>query len=206
MRKPEHKYAPLWKKSMVDGFSLFQIEGFLSEIMDNGCMYGYENGDESEYYLEYKEHFDELALGASELYDALTESDLRDNWDDMTVALLGSTHKVLGYDVSREDYFSMINRYDEEFATEEAVKRIERLTKRDMIRCFQKVMATLVLFLDIKAAHDSMCSIVKELDERGTLLKRRLDEINRLAGQVNESYDSEFDKLAGSLPQRMWVE
>lgn len=206
MKKPEHKCAPLWKKSMVDGLSLFQITDFLSEIMDNGDMYGYEYGDESEYYLEYKEQFDELAFGASELYDALCESDLRDNWDDMTVALLGPTHRVLGYDIAREDYFSMVNRYDEEFASEEAGKRIERLTKRDMMRCFQKVLTTLVLFLDIKAAHDSLCAIVEELDDRGAIIKRRLDEINRRADQVNETYDTEFDKLVASLPQRVWVE
>ncbi len=65
MKNPEQKYAPLWKKSMVDGFSLFQIMDFLEEITENGDMYGYEYGDESRYYHEYKELFDELAAGAA---------------------------------------------------------------------------------------------------------------------------------------------
>jgi hypothetical protein len=183
VKKPEHKYAPLWKKSMVDGFSLFQIENFLEEIMEHGDMYGYEYGDESEYYLEYKELFDELALGAEEMLSALRDSDLRDNWDDMVVVLIGPAHKLLGFDESREDYFTMMNRYDEEFAADVSEKRITRLTKRDLIRCFQKVMTTLVLFLDIKAAHDSLCAIVDELDNRAAMMKS-----------------------GSSTPQRSWIE
>ena len=156
---------------MVSGFSLCDIENFLYEIAENGDQFGYEYGDESEYYLEYKELFDELSLGASELLDAIRDSDLRDNWDNMVVALIGRTHKVLGYDEFREDYFAMVNRYDEEIATDVSEKRIEKLTKRDLIRCFQKVMTTLILFLDIKAAHDSLCAIVDELDERAAIMK-----------------------------------
>jgi len=183
MKKPENRYAPLWKKSMVDGFNLFQIENFLEEIAENGDMYGYEYGDESEYYLEYKELFDELALGADEMLNALRDSDLRDNWDDMVVVLIGSTHKILGFDESREDYFTMMNRYDEEYAADVSEKRIARLTKRDLIRCFQKIMTTLVLFLDIKAAHDSLCAIVEELDNRAAMMKN-----------------------GSSLPKRSWIE
>jgi len=183
VKKPEHKYAPMWRKSMVDGFSLFQIENFLDEIAENGDMYGYEYGDESEYYLEYKELFDELALGAHEMLSALHDSDLRRNWDDMVVALIGSTHKILGFDESRQDYFTMINQYDEKLAADVSEKRIAKLTKCDLIRCFQKVMTTLVLFLDIKAAHDSLCAIVEELDDRAAIMK-------------NGSF----------APQRSWIE
>lgn len=183
MKKPVQKHTPLWKKSMVDGFSLHQIESFLYEIAENGDMYGYEYGDESEYYLEYKELFDELACGADELLDAIRDSDLQENWDDMVVALIGPTHKVLGFDKTREDYFTMINRYDEEFASKVSEKRIAKLTKSDLIRCFQKVLTTLILFLDIKAAHDSLCAIVDELDNRAALMKQ-----------------------GSSMPQRSWIE
>jgi hypothetical protein len=183
MKKPVQKYPPLWKKSMIDGFSLFQIEGFLEEIMDNGDSYGFEYGDESEYYSEYKELFDELALGAEELLCAIRDSDIQENWDDMVVSLIGPTHKILGFDESREDYFTMIGRYDEEIASDESIKRITRLTKKDLIRCFQKVMTTLILFLDIKSAHDSLCAIVEELDDRAALMKQGL-----------------------SMPQRSWIE
>jgi hypothetical protein len=157
---------------MIDGLSLFQIENFLEEIVENGDMFGYESGDENEYYYEYKELFDELTFGADEMLCALRDSDLRNHWDDMVVTLLGSTHKILGFDEAREDYFTMINRYDELFASEVSEKRIAKLTKVELIRCFQKVMTTLVLFLDIKSAHDSLCAIVEELDNRAAFMKQ----------------------------------
>jgi len=160
LKKPA---VPLWKKSMLNFLNRDSIMEWLSEICDNGDMYGYENNSEGEYYQEYKELFDELSDGAYQLYYDMQESDLRDNWDDMTVALLGETQKVLGFDVIEQDYFGMLNRYDEEYAVEKAVERIERLTKRDMIRCFRKVMVTLLLFFDIKAAHDCLTSIVEGL-------------------------------------------
>ena len=172
MEKPK---VPLWKKSMLQFLNRDSIMEWLSEICDNGDMYGYEDKSESEYYQEYKELFDELSGGAWQLWEAMREDDLRDNWDDMTVALLGETQKVLGYDVIQHDYCEMLNRFDEEFTVQKALERIERLTKRDMIRCFRKIMVTLLLFFDIKAAHDCLTSIVEELDTKGALLQEKVD-------------------------------
>ena len=78
--------------------------------------------------------------GAYSLWEALRESDLRNNWDDMTVTLLGYQEKVLGFDVVEQDYFSMLNGYTENWAVEEAAKRIERLPKRDIIGGFRNVI------------------------------------------------------------------
>jgi hypothetical protein len=176
---------PLWKKSMLQTLNLDDIMEYLGEISDNGDMYGYERGEQGEsgYYQEYKEQFDELSAGACTLYDALRDYDMREHWDDMTVALLGETQKVLGFDVLEADYFAMLSRWDEDLAVEEAVKRIERLTKRDLIKCFRSVLAALVSFYDIKAAHDCLTSIVEELDERAAYMKNN-----------------------GQAPQRAWVE
>ena len=62
------------------------------------------------------------------------------------------------------------------------LKRIERLSKRDIISCFRKVMTTLILFFDIKTAHDCLTAIVEELDERAAAMER------------------------GESPKRAWVE
>jgi len=175
---------PIWKKSMLQALNLYDIKSYLSEISENGDMYGYERSEENEsgYYQEYKEQFDELSAGAYTLYEALLNYNVEEHWDDMTVALLGETHKVLGYDVAQTDYFGMMS-YEEDWAVEEAIKRIERLNKRDMIMCFRKVMAALVSYFDIKAAHDCLTSIVQELDERAA-----------------------FMQSDGHPPQRVWVE
>jgi len=203
MKKPT---VPLWKKSMLNFLNRDSIMEWLSEIQDNGDMYGYEKSSEGEYYQEYKELLDELSDGAYQLWQDMQEADLRDNWDDMTVALLGETQKVLGFNEIEQDYFGMLNRWDEEYAVEKARERIERLTKRDMIRCFRKVMTTIVLFFDIKAAHDCLTSLVEELDAKGALLQEKVDAMTHLYSKLDETNQEEFDSLLKNLPPRMWVE
>jgi hypothetical protein len=183
----KHSQRPLWKKSMLQTLNRDSILDFLDEISDNGDSYGYVRDQEyyvgeGGYYQEYKDQFDDLSDGAYYLADALRDYDIREHWDDMTVALLGVTHKVLGYDSTEYDYYEMLS-YEEEWAESEAVKRIERLSKKEMIRCFRKVLTILISFYDIKAAHDCLTSIVTELDERAAMMQR-----------------------GGDPPQRAWVE
>lgn len=65
---------------------------------------------------------------------------------------------------------------------------------------------TIVMFFDLKAAHDCLTSIVEELDEKGALLERKNDRINSLykdlTGKSNETFDDEIR----NIPPRMWVE
>ncbi|MDR0287403.1 MAG: hypothetical protein LBI03_06860 [Clostridiales bacterium] len=169
----EKSKRPLWKKSMLQTLNLDDIMQYLDEIIENGDMFGYKRyyENESGYYQEYKEQFDELSDGAYTLYETLQEYDLKEHWDDMTVALLGETQKVLGFDAVEAEYFGTLSDWEENRAIEEAIKRIERLNKRDMIKCFRNVMVTLVSFFDIKAAHDCLISIVEELDERAAFMQ-----------------------------------
>ena len=196
---------PLWKKSMLQFLNLSDISECLWEILENGDMYGYDR-EESEYYQEYKEQFDELSAGAYSLSEALNEYDIQENWNDMTVALLGYQQTVLGYDFEEADYFRMLDPFDEDFAAEEAEKRLLRLNKHDLIRIFRKVMVTLVLFFDIKAAHDCLTSIVEELDYRGAVLEEKNNQINLLYTDLTGKSAEIIDSLVSQLPQRMWVE
>lgn len=195
---------PLWKKSMLDTLNFNGIIDYLEEISDNGDPCGYDC-DESGYYLEYKEQFDELSCGAYELWDVLQEHAVKEVWDDMTVALLGHTQKILGYDAVEEDYFSMLYP-EEDCAVIEAEKRLMRLTKEQLIENFRKVLTSLILFFDIKAAHDCLTSIVEELDERGAILEQKNERINKLYEDLTGFGAEEFDNIIASIPPRMWVE
>lgn len=199
--------TPLWKKSVLQHLNLYDIKEYLYEISDNGDMYGYDGGDEG-YYQEYKDLFDDLAAGAYRLWETLDENDVEENWDDMTVALLGETQKVLGYDTLENDYYHLVNGYQEELAIEEAEKRVMRLTKQDMIRCFRKVLGTLVAFYDIKTAHDCLTSIVQELDEKGAILEQKNNALNRIYEDYTDLDHKELDQIINSISpnSRMWVE
>ena len=203
---------PIWRKSMPQKLNLDSVRESLGELSDNGDSYGYERNpawcpDETGYYQEYKPLFDDLAAGAEDLLNAISDWgwNLSQNWDDMTVALLGDTQRVLGFDAVQQDYFGMLC-HAQAWAVEGAGKRVARLSKPDLLRCFGQVLTVLVSFMDIKAAHDCLISIVEELDGRSALLGRKNDEINRLYGDLTGKNGEEFDRIIEGLPQRMWVE
>lgn len=202
--------TPLWKKSCLCGSLGWEdITEWLEEISENGDMYGYESSSIEGYYNDYKDEFDELSAGAWALYEQLMGDEvggLRDVWNDMTVGLLGNLYTVWGYDVAELDYFKLGDGYEEELAQNEAVKRLERMTKAELIKSFRKVLMLIVMFFDIKAAHDCLTSIVGELDEKGALLERKNEQINHLYQDLTGENGRRFDEIVRNLPQRMWVE
>lgn len=198
--------APLWRKSILDKLSLSDIREWLCEVGENGDPYGYERGDEG-YYNEYKELFDDLSAGAYTMLEALEDNQqiVEENWDDVTVGLLGLEYEVLGYDSSEYDYFRMLT-WDQDYAIEEAKKRLKRLTKDELISTFGKVLRTLLLFFDLKASHDCLTAVVAELDERGALLEAKNERINQLYADLMGKGSAAFDAEIKNLPGRMWIE
>lgn len=209
----EQSKTPLWRKSIIENLDLSSIMDYLYEISENGDMCGYDT-DESGYYNDYKEMFDELSVGAYHMLNALQEYDVSENYNDMVVAMLGKTHKILGYDDIQTDYSGLLSgfefedlveldSYEEEFAEEAAVKRIKRFTKDELIRTFQRVLRTLVLFFDIKASHDCLTSVVEELDNHAAVLYEKDRQINILYEDLTGKNEEQFDALIENLPQRM---
>ncbi len=173
-KKLSQTKSPLWKKTMLQRLSLDDIREDLEEISEAGDYYGYEGDSLGEYYDEYRPLFDELSAGASDLLDAISRLEEYDGegfagWDDFTVALIGPVRKVLGYDASQMDYFDMMA-WDEEAAVREAEKRLQRLTKAQLIATFRRVMIALVAYWDIKGSFDTLSAVVNELDSRAAVL------------------------------------
>lgn len=205
--------TPLWKKSILADLSYDAITLWLEEIGENGDPCGYEDSDTEGYYSDYKEQFDELSAGAWDMHEELTDysyyNDEYDSfqaiWNDMTVGLLGDLYTVYGYDAAQLDYYKLTS-FEEELAVQECEKRLMRLTKQELIRNFRKVLMTIVMFYDIKAAHDCLTSIVAELDERGALLEQKNERINLLYKDLTGKSGEAFDAELQNLPPRMWVE
>lgn len=197
---------PIWKKSMLEGLGFDNVIEDLLNMSENGDVYGYDR-DEEGYYQEYKPLFDDLADGAYRLYEAIAEWELliRDHWDDATVGLLGETITVLGYDVVEHDYYGMLS-YEENLAQNEALKRLERLSKRDLISLFRRVLVVLMSYADLKCAHDCLCSIVQELDERGAIMEKANKAIETLYADLTGAHVKQLDEIVRSVPPRMWVE
>lgn len=214
MKTSKQSKTPLWRKSMLKKLGLSDIKEQLWEISDNGDMYGYEYGDESGYYAEYKDQFDELSAQAGMLLEALDniecewyidEYEAEEQWNDIAVGMLGKMYTVLGYDTEELDYYNILS-YEEDLAQEEALKRLMRLTKPELIKRMQYCLKIIVLFYDIKAAHDCLTSIVESLDEKGAMLERKNDEINQIYEDLTGKNSETFDAIIRNIPQRMWVE
>ena len=207
--------TPLYKKScLADSLSYENIIDWLDEVSENGDVCGYEDSSTEGYYNEYKDQFDELAIGAGKMYDQLTEDDWTNYgdyddfpqiWNDMTVDLLGELYTVWGWNAAELDYFKL-NSVEETYAMREAEKRLMRLTKSQLISNFRRVLMTIVMFFDLKAAHDCLTSIVEELDEKGALLERKNDRINSLYKDLTGKSKETFDEEIRNIPPRMWVE
>ena len=204
---------PLWKKSMLAYLNLSDMYSMLYEIAENGDSLGYDTPNECEYYYQYAELFTELSVGANEIMMGIDEitSDYEydeDKWNALSVDLLGRQEEVLGYDPVQEDYFAMLdpNSRENQAAIDEAEKKCKRMTKSELLKTFKQILTTITLFYDIKSAHDCLTAVVIELEEKGALLEKKNDEINRLYKDLTGSNEKEFDRLIAKLPQRMWVE
>lgn len=199
---------PIWKKSMLDGLDLGSIQNELYDMSENGDFYGYDDRDEGSYYDEFRELFNEIAAGATDLNEAIDSwRGMMDGaWDDMTVGMLGETQRVLGFDTVERDYYRMTEPYMEDWAQDEACKRVEHWTKREMMGNFKFVLSTLVSYLDLKAASDTMLAVVAELDYRGAILEEKTNRIDQIYSDITGKSAEQFEKELENLPQRMWVE
>lgn len=199
---------PIWKKSMLDGLDLGSIQNELYDMSENGDCWGYDDRDEGSYYDEFRELFNEIAAGATDLNEVIDNwRGMMDGaWDDLTVGMLGDTQRVLGFDTVERDYYRMTEPYTEDWAQEEACKRVEHWTKREMMGNFKFVLSTLVSYLDLKAASDTMLAVVAELDYRGAMLEEKTNRIDQIYSDITGKSAEQFEKELENLPQRMWVE
>lgn len=168
--------APMWKRTLLQNLDYRSISDQLEEIAESGDYYGYSGPDMGEYYEEYRPLFDELSFGATELQEGLTEynyftgDELANKWDDCTVALLGDIMTVNGYEADGVDYRS-IAQFEQDLGVEEAEKRLLRLSKKELISLFRRVMTTIVCYADIKGSYDTLAAVVNELDERAAIMQ-----------------------------------
>jgi hypothetical protein len=161
--------VPLWKYSCIDGLQLEIISSDLDDMIE--FEWEYENHSRKE---DFQIFFCDISARAEQLSDLIyqcreyfyEQDDFR-GWNDFCVVLLGGTHKILGYDAVEMDYFSMFERgwgFGNELAVEEAQKRLERFTKKELIDRWQKVLTILTSYLELKAAYDALTGALDFLE------------------------------------------
>lgn len=211
------------KKNMTEQyilkhFSCWEMRESLYEIMNAADMYGYITEGESQYYHYYEELLQEISASASELFDDLRdlgndemneyegEEKIKEHiFDIYGVAMFGLNSKVLSLDGELGDYF--YDPYSDKYAHEEVQKWLEKRTKKQLISEMSQVSMIFYRYLEIKASFDCITSVVSELDEKGAILKRLINDMNVKAQKLydGEITEAEYDELTEQFPPKAWV-
>ena len=222
----------MYKRSMLSELNLFTIQDSLSDMTEacSNIHYAFDDdetlitafdGNEDEAH-EFILSFSDLDYEIERLYEKLDEmygyhDDPERDFNDVTVALIGEWFDILGFDSFREDYFVFDTRYMEEIAVEESQKRVMRKTKKELLDEIGKTMAFLLKYIDVKSRYEYMkatvdifkneniavLGVIKSINDKYNELFDRNGKIDRWH---KEKEIREFDKMAGDLPEKYWVE
>lgn len=168
------------------------------------------NGEEEEAF-EFRMMFSELSAECEQLHTMIYENvaDTQE-FDDMTVALIGNRYEMVGFDGYEEDWYSLTG-YDRDLGITEAGKRVMRHTKADILSMVGQAMGITMAFMDLRQKHDYLKATMDIIrGEKGAILKT-IGEIEKLydEAEANDFFNpkcEEFNRLIQVLPDRVWIE
>jgi hypothetical protein len=196
------KIPPIWKYSAIDGLTIGEIENRVGEMSE--FEWEHPGNDRAE---DFHIFFTDVSARAERLLELLYEyreyfyeEDKEDGfrgWNDLMVVLLGGNRRVLGWDSEELDYESLFRRgwgdYGEECAIEEASKRLERFTKKELIDRWHKVAVILTTYFELCAAYDGLNAALDYLENDGLTKSEELTRDIECAYNNLWAYDK-YDK------------
>lgn len=210
-----------YKKALVNGMNYDSIVNELYDIM-NECdeISYYDNvefeeladilGDDELAY-EFKMMFGTLSADCDRLSNDLQDYDIPQYFDDFFVAVRGGSFNGLGYyDEENGDYYGL-DIFESELAVSERQKRIERLTKSEIIYTATKCFRIFMSFVGVKNRYQDLKTAIDILKDKHSGLLQAIKEINELYEKSSEEnfwgeYTKKFDKVLNSLPYDIWVQ
>lgn len=176
---------------------------------DDGTLLDALGGDEEDEW-EFKMAFADLSGKCDQLWNAMNDSVVQDEYDDFVVNMLGGCYRVLGWDSFEEDYCGL-TRHEEEMAETEAGKRLMRHTKVELLATMKQRLGLLVAWLDIQQQFDYLKATIDIFRDDNHALLNQIREIDAAYSEAAESHfrgkaGDRFDKLLEALPDRAWVE
>lgn len=171
------------------------------------------DGDEEEAF-EFKMAFSELANETQLLIDALSEAYVVECFDDLFVGIMtggNGAFTIIGYDSYEEDYFRLVNGYEEDLAISESKKRLLRLTKDELISAVGQCFGIATSFLNVQYKYKCLQSAFDILNNDNASLIKQVKEIEAAYDELQRdeyNYDKHrtFDRMVDCLPERVWIE
>lgn len=213
-----------YRRSILDGYGYEQIQEEMQEIGEecDNVRYFFENGDdtllnaldgEEDEAFEFKMTFSDLSAKCEELNEILYNETVSENFNDFWAASAGGCgKKMLGFDSYEEDWYALTG-YSCDYAKEEANKRMQRLTKDELIKTAGVCFGVMTAFLHIRTLYDSLKAAFDILRNENTTFLEIIKEIevayNDAAAVGFDEFNRagrNFDKLVSVLPDRTWIE
>jgi hypothetical protein len=195
---------------------LYEINNACTEVQwfvesDNETLLNALNGDEDAEY-EFRMAFADLQAKTETLSEELNNWEIRDDFDDCTVGLIGNRYKTLGFDQIEEDYFGLTS-YEQGLAYTESGKKLMRLTKPEMISRIGQCLGITIAYLDIRQSYDYLKAVFDILRDENTSLLKIIKDIEEAYEEavmdgfaIHHDKTRRFDALISNLPDRTWLE
>lgn len=215
-----------YKKAVLAEFNLEAIQTELYDISeecdeirwiangDEGALIDALDGDEDEAF-EFRMAFSELSTECEHLYSILRDEYICDCFDDFIAGVSdGSGMRLIGYDSYEEDYYGLTS-YEGRLGCQEAQKRLERLTKKELITAGNQTFRLLICFLNVRYKYDYLKASFDILKGKNTAFLDVIRQIEKAYDDVSKCDDysvyadkmnNEFDNLVSALPDWVWIE
>lgn len=168
------------------------------------------DGNDDEYDA-YQMSFTTLSGDLDRMYSDLNDGDIPENFDDVVVGLGGAAgDNVLGFDEYEGDYFGLDSGYETRIAIEEAQKRLERLTKKQLMQLYTDCSKIMFSYMALRYRLDELDAAVNILKSLNGEILRDVTTICDLYDEwAQNEYDTEinrkFERAAGMLPEEAWL-
>lgn len=211
-----------YKKALVDEINydfiretLYRIQGDCDEIRVY-CKDDFDNlvdvlGDDEET-EEFAVQFSLLSNDCYTILQDLQDHDVPEYFDDFFVAVKGGDFGggLVGYYSCECDYYGLES-YESMFAEEESMKRLQRLTKSEIISTATKCFRVFMAFTGLYSRYQDLKTAIDIIKDKHNGFVKVTKQINELYEKADEEYffgeaTRKFDKLLSDLPDYVWVQ
>ena len=211
-----------YRKPLVKNINLDDIQYELCEISeachevsyfteDTETLLDALDGDEDEAF-EFKMMFAELSTECERMYEDLRQEYVPECFDSFFV-VVAKDEGMIGWDNYEQDDYGLSS-FESDLAAKEAGKRLERLTKAQLIEAAGQCFKIFSSYVALRHRYDCLKAAIDILHDKNTgylQMIKRIEELYTAAEQGNlEIWSSEaakeFDRLLVCMPQEAWIQ
>ena len=213
-----------YKQAAVSGLTISEIENSLSEIIeacdevvywmdsDDQTLVDALDGDDDEV-SRFKADFAILSAEADRMYEDMQCVWEPERFDDILVVsgIAGRGAKLVGWDIYEGDYFGL-DPFQSGWAEQESTKRLERLTKKELLRQMAQTVSIAFAFLGIQSRYRDLQASIDILRAQNKEYLDSVREINELHGKLldewgnmNEKISRKMDAIIQRMPQEAFL-